>query len=156
GLTPSVMDQIVPFMGTLVWGTLPLLFYFVLRRYLQGMNVVRPISFALISANVINAFFNWVLIYGNLAAPALGIKGSAWPTNIARFYMFAVLAVIAWWHDRKLDLLRGRLGINFQLVSRIFRIGVPVAVQIGLEIAVFAGAAGLIATIDATQLAAHE
>src|SRR3989449_7585596 len=37
-----------------------------------------------------------------------------------------------------------------------FRIGVPVAVQIGLEIAVFAGAAGLIATIDATQLAAHE
>jgi len=156
GLTPSVMDQLVPFMGTLVWGTLPLLLYFVLRRYLQGMNVVGPIPFALISANVVNAFFNWVLIYGNLGAPAMGIKGSAWATNIARFYMFAVLAVFSWWHDRKLELLRGQLGINFRLITRIFRIGVPVAVQIGLEIAVFAGAAGLIATIDATQLAAHE
>ena len=156
GLTPSVMDQLVPFMGTLAWGTLPLLLYFVLRRYLQGMNVVGPISFSLISANAVNAFFNWVLIYGNLGAPAMGIKGSAWATNIARFYMFVVLAVIGWWHDRQQELLRGQLEINFRLVSRIFRIGVPVAVQIGLEIAVFAGAAGLIATINATQLAAHE
>src|SRR5437867_1570835 len=156
GLTPSAMDQLVPFMGTLAWGTLPLLLYFVLRRYLQGMNVVGPISFALISANAVHAFFNWVLIYGNLGAPAMGIKGSAWATNIARFYMFVVLAVIACWHDRKRELLRGQLEINFRLLTRIFRIGVPVAVQIGLEIAVFAGSAGLIASSDATQLAAHE
>jgi MATE family multidrug resistance protein len=156
GITPSVMQQLAPFMGTLAWGTLPLLLYFVLRRYLQGMNIVGPISFSLISANVVNAFFNWVLIYGNLGAPVMGIKGSAWATNIARLYMFAVLAAVGWWHDRKLPHLRTSVGIDLRVIAHIFRIGVPVALQIGLEIAVFAAAAALIATINATQLAAHE
>jgi multidrug resistance protein, MATE family len=156
GITPSVMEQLVPFMGTLAWGTLPLLLYFVLRRYLQGMNIVGPISVALISGNLVNAFFNWVLIYGHLGSPALGIKGSAWATNIARVYIFVVLAIVGWWHHRKLGQVRVSLGIDSEMIARIFRIGVPVGLQIGLEIAVFAAAAGLIATINATQLAAHE
>src|SRR5206468_12673873 len=92
GLTPSVMDQLVPCMGTLTWGTLPLLLYFGLRRYLQGMNVVGPTSFVLISANVVNAFFNWVLIYGNLDAPAMGLMVSAAPTHLARSYLVGVPA----------------------------------------------------------------
>src|SRR5262249_15449538 len=156
GITPSVMEMLGPFMGTLTWGTLPLLLYFVLRRYLQSMNIVGPISFSLISANVVNAFFNWVLIYGNLGAPAMGIEGSAWATNIARLYMFGVLAVFGWWHDRKLAHLRTSLAVDFALIGRIIRLGVPIALQIGLEIAVFAAAAALIGTINATSLAAHE
>ena len=156
GITPSVMELLSTFMGTLAWGTLPLLLYFVLRRYLQSMNIVGPISFALISANVVNAFFNWVLIYGNLGAPAMGIEGSAWATNIARLYMFLSLAVVGWWHDRTLAHRRVPLGIDFALIGRIVRLGLPIAVQIGLEIAVFATAAALIAKINATSLAAHE
>ena len=156
GITPSVMEMLKPFMGTLTWGTLPLLLYFVLRRYMQSMNIVGPISFALISANVVNAFFNWVLIDGNLGAPAMGIEGSAWATNIARLYMFAMLAAVGWWHDRKLAHLRTSLALDFAVVGNIIRLGLPIALQIGLEIAVFAAAAALIATINATSLAAHE
>ena len=156
GITPSVMELLSTFMGTLTWGTLPLLLYFVLRRYLQSMNIVGPISFALISANVVNAFFNWVLIYGNLGAPAMGIEGSAWATNIARVYMFLALAAVGWWHDRKLAHGRLPLGIDFALIGKIVRLGLPIALQIGLEIAVFATAAALIAKINATSLAAHE
>jgi MATE family multidrug resistance protein len=143
-------------MGTLAWGTLPLLLYFVLRRYLQSMNIVGPITFSLISANVVNAFFNWVLIYGNLGVPAMGIEGSAWATNIARLYMFAVLALFGWWQDRKLAHGRLSLNLDLRLLARIVRLGVPIALQIGLEIAVFAAAAALIGTINATSLAAHE
>ncbi|MCI0352394.1 MAG: MATE family efflux transporter [Acidobacteriales bacterium] len=156
GITPSVMELLAPFMGTLTWGTLPLLLYFVLRRYLQSMNIVGPISFSLISANVVNAFFNWVLIYGNLGAPAMGIEGSAWATNIARLYMFAALAAFGWWHDRKLAHGPLSLALNFGLIANIVRLGIPIALQIGLEIAVFAAAAALIGTINATSLAAHE
>jgi hypothetical protein len=66
------------------FGAPPLLVYAALRRYLQGMHVVRPIMFALISANLVNAAGNWVLIYGHLGFPALGVEGSAWATTVAR------------------------------------------------------------------------
>lgn len=156
GITSSVMELLVPYIGTLTWGTLPLLLYFVLRRYFQSMNIVGPISFALISANVVNAFFNWVLIYGNLGSPAMGVEGAAWATNIARLYMFAALAGLGWWYDRQQGSFRVPLGFDFRLMARIVRLGVPIGLQIGLEIAVFATAAAMIATIDAISLAAHE
>ena len=62
----------------IAWSTLPLLVYFALRRYLQGLGVVRPIMITLIVANLMNVAGNWLLIYGNLGAPALGVAGSAW------------------------------------------------------------------------------
>ena len=41
---------------------LPLLLYATFRRYLQGIHVVRPVMVALVSANLVNAAGNWVLI----------------------------------------------------------------------------------------------
>jgi malonate transporter MadL subunit len=76
-----------PFLRALNWGTLPLLAYFALRRYLQAMNVVLPIMFALISANLVNLVGDWALIYGHLGLPAMGIPGSGWATCFARIYM---------------------------------------------------------------------
>src|SRR5215470_5807067 len=55
GVSPELVEPMRPFLHALNWGTLPLLCYFALRRYLQAVNVVRPITFALISANIINA-----------------------------------------------------------------------------------------------------
>ena len=44
----SVLNQAIPYLRALNWGTLPLLLYFVFRRYLQGMNLAKPVMFALI------------------------------------------------------------------------------------------------------------
>ena len=63
--------------------------YATCRRYLQGMHAVTPVMFALVTANLINAGANWVLIYGHFGFPALGVAGSAWATVIARAYMLA-------------------------------------------------------------------
>src|SRR5260221_3146915 len=45
-------------------GLFPLMLYFAVRRCIQAMNMVRPVAFALVTANLINLLFNWVLIYG--------------------------------------------------------------------------------------------
>lgn len=45
-------------------------------------------------AILMNTFFNWILIYGNLGAPALGVRGAAIATVIARFAEFAVMLII--------------------------------------------------------------
>ena len=92
GLEPALVAQTVPFLKALVWSTLPLALYFALRRYLQAMHIVKPVVFALISANLVNLLGNWVLVYGHLGARSHGVAGSGWSTCISRAYMVAVLA----------------------------------------------------------------
>ena len=55
GISVELVGPMRPFLRALNWGTLPLLAYFALRRYLQAVNVAIPIMFALISANIVNA-----------------------------------------------------------------------------------------------------
>ena len=77
------------------------LIYVAFRRYLQGVGKVRPVTFALISANLVNWFGNWALIYGKLGLPAMGVRGSALSTCVARIYMAGVLIWWAWRHERE-------------------------------------------------------
>ena len=93
GISLELVEPMRPFLRALNWGTLPLLAYFALRRYLQAVNVAIPIMFALISANIVNAVGDWALIYGHLGFRAMGITGSGWSTCFARVYMAGVLAV---------------------------------------------------------------
>ena len=95
GLAPALVAQTVPFLKALVWSTLPLALYFALRRYLQAMHIVKPVVFALISANLVNLLGNWALVYGHLGAHGYGVAGSGWSTCISRTYMVAVLAIAA-------------------------------------------------------------
>ena len=76
GISVELVEPMRPYLRALNWGTLPLLAYFALRRYLQAVNVAHPIMFALISANIVNAIGNWVLIYGHFGfAPwALSVR----------------------------------------------------------------------------------
>jgi Na+-driven multidrug efflux pump len=76
GVDPTVASLTRSYVGILNWGTFPLLVYGGFRRYLQGVGQVRPVAFALITANLVNLAFNWILIYGHFGFPALGVRGS--------------------------------------------------------------------------------
>ena len=91
GVAHSVAVLAKPYMRTLSAGLLPLLLYFAVRRTLQGMNMVRPIAFALVIANLVNVLGNYLLIFGKFGFPALGVTGSGWATAISRTYLAAVL-----------------------------------------------------------------
>ncbi len=101
GISLELVGPMRPFLSALNWGTLPLLAYFALRRYLQAVNVANPIMFALISANIVNLIGDWALIYGHLGFPAMGIAGSGWSTCIARIYMAGVLVITLMWVEAK-------------------------------------------------------
>ena len=89
GVNPRVMTMLGPFLGNLLWGVWPLLLYSTFRRYLQAVNIVKPVTFALVSANLVNVAGNWVLMFGHWGAPAMGVAGSALSTSLARAYMAA-------------------------------------------------------------------
>src|SRR5664279_3514773 len=109
GTNPRVMELLGPFVHALLWGVLPLLFYSAFRRYLQAMNIVKPITFAVVSANLLNFAGNWLLMYGNWGAPRLGLEGSGFSTSISRLYIALVLLVAVLQHERTAR-LRSRLG----------------------------------------------
>jgi MATE family multidrug resistance protein len=158
GVNPEVLPFATSYIRLLNWGTLPLMLYFALRRYLQGIALVKPVMFALISANVINLAGNWVLIYGHWGFSARGTDGSAWATVASRCYMTGVLvlAVVLREQGQRPGLFHVSLMPDWARIQRLLHLGVPAATHVGLEMAVFAAATALIAKLDAASLAAHQ
>ena len=157
GISVELIGPMSPFLRALNWGSLPLLIYFALRRYLQAISVVNPIMFALISANVVNIIGDWALIYGHLGFPAMGIVGSGWSTCFARVYLVAALLLTLWWAEskRKLESWRALLP-DFQRMIELLRLGVPAATQILFEIGAFAVATTMCAKLGPMPLSGHE
>lgn len=158
GLPAAVLRLAGPYFSILTWSLLPLLLYAAFRRYLQAMGLVAAVTFALISANVINACANWLLVFGHFGLPALGTDGSAVATLVSRAYMALVLLVAILVHNR-----RGRLGLfaaSWKLdtggIARLFRLGFPAAAQVTLEIGVFSAVTALAGRVDEASLAAHQ
>ncbi|MBP7777078.1 MAG: MATE family efflux transporter [Acidobacteria bacterium] len=158
GFHPEVMPLLHGYFGIVIWSTLPLLLYAAVRRYLQGMHVVAPIAFALVTANLLNAATNWTLIYGELGLPALGVSGAAWATCISRVYMLGVLWFAARWVDRAraTGLTDVSRRLSRERFVRLWRLGFPAASQVTLEVGVFGLATALAGRLDPVSSAAHQ
>ncbi len=158
GVSLGLIEPMQPFLRALNWGTLPLLCYFALRRYLQAVHVALPIMFALVSANLVNLVGDWALIYGHLGFRAMGIAGSGWATCLARIYMALVLAITLAFVEskRKLEPAVGMMSIDLNRVWALLTLGTPAATQILLEIGAFAGATALCAKLGPVPLSGHE
>src|SRR6185436_14741816 len=165
GFHDAVRPLLETYFGILLLSTPFLLAYAVCRRYLQAMHAVTPVMFALVTANVINAAGNWVLIHGHFGFPALGVAGSAWATVISRAYMLTFLFCAVWWIDRKRTRQAGIEGHGLWHVDRTFdatrlrrllSLGLPAASQMGAEVGVFALATAMSGMLDPISSAAHQ
>lgn len=158
GLNEAVLPIAVPYLKVLAPSVVPLLFYATFRRYLQAMNCVRPITFALATANLINAVVGWMLIYGKWGLPALGATGSAWATLVSRVYMAAVLLVAIVLREGRTatGLRHAARRIDWRSLSRLLKLGVPASLQGVLEVGVFAAASALVGRLSEAALAAHQ
>jgi MATE family multidrug resistance protein len=158
GMDPAVLRLTGPYLDAVTWSVLPLLLYSALRRYLQGMGSVRPVMIALVIANVVNVIVNWVLIYGRLGAPALGVRGAAWATVLSRVVMagFLIAVILYREHDQRPRLMETPLRIRPDWMRRLVALGVPAALQLTLEVGVFAAASALASRFSPPALAAHQ
>ncbi len=154
GINASVLRDTAPYMRALNWSAPPLLLFFALRRYLQSTGVVRPVLVTLITANLVNAAGNWVLVFGNLGAPRLGAEGAGWATCISRVYMLAALVFVIWQRDPKAFVVSWRP--EFRRIQKLLTLGLPAAGQIGLETSVFATVTVLIGKLSSDILAGHQ
>ena len=132
GLDPAVLELTRGYFRLVAWSILPLLLYVALRRYLQAVNFVRPVMLALVTANVINAGVNWLLVFGNAGFPELGVEGAAWATCISRTYMCAALAVAARSKVASMVGSSSHADNRFELgrLKRLVELGWPAAAQL--------------------------
>ncbi len=158
GINPEVSQPAALFVRTLSLSTLPLLLYGAFRRYLQAIGHVQPVMFVLISANLINWWFNWLLIQGHWGFPALGVVGSALSTCLARVYMAALLLGFIWWFERGSEAgLRSLIRPpDPKRLLRLMAIGLPAAGQILLEVGAFGAAAMMAGRLAPVAMAAHQ
>jgi MATE family multidrug resistance protein len=121
------------------------------------MGVVRPVMIALVSANIVNAALNWLLIYGHGGFPALGVKGSAWATVFARTVMAGFLLATILYRERGASAgIFNDLSLRAESFRRLITLGAPAASQITLEVGVFAAATALAGRLAPASLAAHQ
>src|SRR5918992_2736211 len=137
-------------------GVFPFLAFNVLRQTLQAMQRVQPIVFTIVLANIANLLLNFMLIFGKLGAPALGVAGAAWATSASRWVMIVVLLAIAW---RQLHHhLRPLRADTFAVapLGRMLALGTPIGLQFQLEYGIFAVVGLLMGTLGTAQLAGHQ
>ena len=158
GITPEVALPAGAYLRILNWATLPLLLYGAARRYLQGVGQVRVITVTFVLANLLNWFGNWALIYGKFGMPAMGVRGSALSTCIARIGMAVSLLAFAWRYERKRGhpLFRHWAGPSLDRIRQLVRLGAPAAGQIVLEVGAWNLATLSAGWLTPVELATHQ
>ncbi len=132
----------------------PALVFGALRAYVQGRGLMTPPLYAILVANGLNAFLNWVLIFGKLGMPAMGIAGAGLATGIARMAMPVLLALLVFGRGLHRGAWTPWSRAAFA-VGPAFRIGFPVAFQLGLEVWAFSLCTVIAGLLGAATAAAH-
>ncbi len=129
----------------------------VLRSYLQGRSIVAPALWVTLVANVFNAGLNWVLIFGHLGVPVLGLTGAGIATGLTRALMFVALAWLIWRRRLHVGAWQpwSRAALSPAGLGAIMLLGLPVGVQLGLEMWAFQAATLLAGWLGEAELAAH-
>lgn len=113
-----VIEQGVAYLKIVVWS---FFFYAVTNVTLNMLRSVRAVKIAIVVYTVsllVNTFFNWVFIFGKLGAPAMGIRGAAIGTLIARITEFAIVIVYMFQYDNKIKLkLKNLLPTDKQMIK---------------------------------------
>jgi MATE family multidrug resistance protein len=158
GQTPASAELAAAYLRAIRWGILGTLGFTALRGLCEGISHPRPVLYATVGAALSNAFFNWVLIFGNLGMPAMGVVGAGYASAAAMGVMLLSLALYAHFaHATRRFGVIARLGRPDGAALRaLFRLGWPIGAAFGLEAGLFATATLLIGRFGEVALAAHQ
>lgn len=158
GQEPELMPYIRPYFIIVGFSTLFALGFNVLKQLTDG--ICRPmISMTLLMfGNLLNILGNWVLIYGKLGFPEMGLTGAGISTLVSRFLILIVFIVFIF---KSKSMKEYALSIKEAVVSRdemrgVVKMGYPVGIQTALETSTFTFAAVMAGWLGVLQLAAHQ
>ncbi|AJE48264.1 MATE family efflux transporter [Celeribacter indicus] len=155
GQKPEIAALARPYLAIAGVEMIPALMVAVLRSYFSALERTRIILIVVLGAVVLNAALNWVLIFGNLGMPALGVSGSAIASLIVNIAMVVVLALYAQAKTPENDLFRNPFKPDWPMFRTVFRMGIPIGATALAEVGLFNAAAVMMGWIGTASLAAH-
>jgi MATE family multidrug resistance protein len=144
-------------MRGLQWAILPFLWYLVLRSFIAALE--RP-AWSLvvgIAGVIFNALIVWALVFGHFGLPALGMFGAGIGSTLSATLMFIGMALVCVL-DRQFRRYHvfGRFWrADWARFRALWRLGLPMAVAVGLEVTIFNAAVFLMGLIGPVAVAAH-
>lgn len=133
------------------------MFFNAFKQFSEGITDTKTPMYILLCGNMLNIVLNWMLIYGH-GLPELGLLGAGVATLISRVMMVVISALIFALRKGYLPFREGFLQskINRQSLSELNRMGLPIALQMGMETSSFSLATIIVGWIGTSALAAHQ
>ena len=148
----------IKYLYAMIFAIPAFLLFQALRNYIEGLSLTKPAMVIGFLGLLLNIPLNWMFVYGELGAPAMGGAGCGVATAIVYWFMSMALAGYVY-YTRKLK--HYPLFINFtkpdmKHILSISKLGLPVAVAMFFEVTIFAAIAILVAPLGAKVVASHQ
>ena len=158
GQPDAVVDMAKPYLDIVGFSLIPLIIYQAYKQFADGLSETKYSMWATIIGNITNVIINYFLIYGIWIFPQLGIVGAAIGTIASRFVMLGFMHYMMNLKPKFHPYFKGfsLKEIKKEVNKKIIKIGMPSAMQMFFEVALFTGAIWLSGMIGTTSQAANQ
>ncbi|MCS6795071.1 MAG: MATE family efflux transporter [Raineya sp.] len=157
GQKENVESLAKSYLQVIAFSMFPMMFFLAVKHFSDGLGVTMPAMVITVVGLIVNAFFNWVLIYGRLGFAEMGLYGSGLSTLIARVVMACLMIVYVLESNFFLSFLPNILAGNSTKTQtqQILRLGIPSGLQYFFETGVFVFCTVASGWLAVEALAAH-
>ncbi|WP_415184911.1 MATE family efflux transporter, partial [Phaeovulum sp.] len=157
GQKPEVAAMAQEYLRIAGFGLIPAVLVMVLKSYLAANERTQVVLWVTLAAVALNALMNWAMIFGNLGAPELGLKGAAISSLICQILAAVVLAVYAGLEPdlRRFHLFQRFWRPDWPALRQVFALGWPIGLTGLAEGGLFQASALMMGWIGTRELAAH-
>ena len=154
----EVVELAIPYLEIVAFSLIPMIMFQAFKQFSDGLSFTKYPMWATLLANLINVFLNYLLIYGKFGFPELGIVGAAIGTLVSRIAMLLFI----WFLFKSKTKFRpyitnlNFLSIKKSVVLKISSLGVPSALQMFFEVAIFTAAIWLSGVLGSNAQAANQ
>lgn len=154
----EVVVLAVPYLLIITASLIPLMVFQTFKQLAEGLSQTKQAMYITVFSNVVNVFLNWVLIWGYLGFPELGLNGAGWATLISRILMMVLMGgyILTSPRYRQYHIKLSLPNLSFPMLSRILKIGIPTGFQFIFEVSAFSTAAIMMGWIGVNALAGHQ
>lgn len=158
GQPPDVVTLAIPYLTIVGVSIIPTMIFQTYRQFAEGLGKTRMAMVIVIGSNLLNVALNYILIFGKLGFPALGLNGAGWATLISRVVMAASMMAYVYFGSRFIQYRHGFSIGNYsrKLINTMLHIGLPAGSQFIFEAGAFGLSAIMMGWIGTTALAAHQ
>ncbi|MRX27044.1 MATE family efflux transporter [Kangiella sp. HZ709] len=158
GIPEAIVSTTSDYLSALSWGTISAYLFLALRSGNEGLFSTKAIMVCSFLAIPFNIVLNYWFIFGGLGVEAMGAVGAGYATSIVWTILFVSLAVFTLAHKpfKKYDILKNFSWPTIKLTKEYFHIGIPIALGMVMEIAMFGGVGIFIARYGEQLAGAHQ